>query len=161
MKSDKTTLDLLNRVLKNSLTQINQYFLHARMMKNWGLDRLDTAEYRYSIEVMKESDAIIQRILMLEGLPNLQSLGKLMIGEEPVECLSGDLSIEMETHRPLLLEGIALLEAQRDFVSRELLEELLESCEERADEIETRLKLVETLGRERFLQLQVGSGSDH
>lgn len=156
MKADKATLDLLNRVLKNSLTQINQYFLHARMMRNWGLDRLNAAEYRASIAVMKESDEIIQRILMLEGLPNLQSLGRLMIGEEPVECLRGDLSMELELHRPLLLEGIAQLEAARDYVSRELLEELLESCEERIDVLETRFTLLESLGRERFLQLQVG-----
>ena len=133
MKCDKKIIDALNRVLKNELTAINQYFLHARMFRNWGLEKLNDYQYKQSIRVMKEADKLIDRVLFLEGLPNLQSLGKLLIGEDVVECLEGDLNYERENQRPLLIETIARLEEWQDFVSRDMLVDLLEECEEAID----------------------------
>ena len=142
-------------MLKNELTSINQYFLHARMFRNWGLERLNDYQYRQSIRAMKEADALIERILFLEGLPALQSLGKLMIGENTAECLQSDLRNERETVRPLLVETIALCEQSQDYVSRELLEDLLEHCEQAIDWLETQHSLIEAVTLPNYLQSQM------
>lgn len=157
MQGDKKMIVTLNKVLKNQLTAINQYFLHARMFKNWGLDKLDGYQYKQSIRVMKEADEIITRILFLEGLPNLQNLGKLLIGEEVVECLKGDMVLERDVQRPQLIEAIAEAEALQDYVSRDLLTELLEHCEEAIDWLETQQSLIESVTLPNYLQSQIDS----
>jgi len=154
MKGDSKVIQFLNRALSNELTAINQYFLHARMFRNWGLKALGEHEYTESIDEMKHADRLIERILFLEGLPNLQHIGKLNIGETPLECLRADLELEKDA-LPVLKEGIAHCESISDYVSRELLEDILESEEEHIDWIETQLALVARLGESNWHHSQI------
>lgn len=154
MKSDTEVIRYLNQALKNSLTAINQYFLHARMYGNWGFDELDERAYKQSIREMKLSDKLIQRVLFLEGLPNLQDLGKLLIGEDVPEMLNNDLTLERE-HCSLLREAIAHMESAQDYISRELLEDLLDKKEEYIDWLETQLGLIDRIELPRYLQSQI------
>jgi len=156
MKGDGEVIGALNKALFNELTAINQYFLHSRMFANWGYRELAEHEYRESIDEMKHADRLIERILFLEGLPNLQHLGKLLIGESPQEALRCDLALERAAH-PDLKAAVAHCEKVGDYVSRELFESILESEEEHIDWLETQLGLIERLGEVNYLQTKLKS----
>jgi bacterioferritin len=151
MKGEKSVITHLNKVLTYELTSINQYFLHARMFRNWGLGALNSKSYKKSIKDMKQADDLIERILFLEGLPNLQHLERLRIGEHPEEMLSCDMAFQLD-QLTLLREAIAHCESARDFVSRELLQNILEYEEEHVDWIETQQHLLNEIGNENYLQ---------
>ncbi len=151
MQGDKKVIEYLNEALKNELTAINQYFLHARICQDWGLEKLNEKEYEESIDEMKHADMLIKRILFLEGLPNLQELGKLLIGEDVREILECDLKLELIA-LPQLKEAIAYCESVSDFVSRDLFRHILDSEEEHVDWLETQLDLINRVGLENYQQ---------
>lgn len=154
MKGDTKVIEYLNEALKNELTSINQYFLHARMLENWGFSKLGKHEYDESIDEMKHADRLVQRILALEGLPNLQALGKLYIGENIEEILRGDLQLEHQAH-PLYKEAVGYCERCGDYVTRDLLAAILASEEEHIGWLEMQLGLIDHLGLPMYLQTQV------
>ncbi|HET6805802.1 MAG TPA: bacterioferritin [Frateuria sp.] len=156
MKGDAKVIEYLNKVLYNELTAINQYFLHYRMFKDWGYGELAEHEYKESIEEMKHADRLIERILFLDGLPNLQHLGKLRIGENVLECIRGDLDLELAAAVDLRA-AIAHSEGIADYISRDLFKTILHDEEEHIDWLETQLSLVEDIGAERYLQSKMGS----
>lgn len=155
MRGDPAIIRTLNAVLTNELTAVNQYFLHARMYQNWGFAKLGQITYDESIGEMKHADKLIKRILFLDGLPNLQDLHKMKIGETVPECLSADLAVETGG-RQTLIDGVAQCEAARDYVTREVLEEILSDTEEHIDFLETQLSLVASLGEQNYLQSAMG-----
>ncbi len=156
MKGDPKVIEFLNTVLGNELVAINQYFLHARMYKDWGLKELGDHEYHESIDEMKHADSLVERILFLEGLPNMQNLGKLMIGENTQEMLECDLKLEMIAHQDLK-DAVAYSESVRDYVSRDLFQSILESEEEHIDWLETQLVLIEKVGINNYQQSMMAS----
>jgi bacterioferritin len=159
VKGDQKVIDYLNKALKLELTTVNQYFLHARIYKNWGFKRLAKIEYDESIDEMKHADELIERILFLEGLPNVQDLDKVYIGETVKEALECDLRAEKRAH-PLYVEAIAYFESVKDYVSRALLVGILESEEEHIDFLETQFDLIEKMGIENYVALQSSPAGD-
>lgn len=159
MRGNPQVVAELNKLLKNELTAINQYFLHARILKQWGFERLAGKLYQESIGEMKHADRLTQRILLLDGLPNLQDLGRLAIGETVPECLRSDLKLETEA-RIAVVAAVALCEAAQDFVSREIVVHILEDAEEHIDFLETEIGLIDKLGVQNYLQSQLGEGKD-
>ena len=155
MRGDQTVIQHLNAMLKTELTAINHYFLHARMLRHWGVEKLGDHEYKQSLDEMKDSDKLIERILFLGGLPNLQDLDKLLIGENVREILECDLRLE-QAGLARLREAIAYCEGVRDFVTRDLLSDMLEQEEGQVDFIETQFELIDRIGLERYIQLQSG-----
>ncbi len=158
MKGDPKAIEFLQAQLKNELTAINQYYLHYRVLKHWGFDKLAKKEYEESIGEMKHADRLMDRILMLDGLPNLQDLGKLMVGEDVPEILACDLKLERAA-QATVKDGIQHCESVRDYVSRELLEDILEDTEEHIDFLETQIELLEKVGLQNYLQSQMGEVS--
>ncbi len=154
MQGNAKVIDYLNQVLKNELTAINQYFLHSRMFKNWGLPKLEDIEHRESIDEMKHADALIERILFLEGLPNLQDIGMLRIGENTQEIFVADLATELDAI-PVLRSAIAFCESAGDYISREILTDILEGEEEHVDWLETQVNLIDKMGLENYLSSKV------
>ncbi|HTR84355.1 MAG TPA: bacterioferritin [Reyranella sp.] len=159
MKASPQIIAELNKLLKNELTAINQYFLHARMMKHWGFERLGEKIYKESIGEMKHADTLMQRILFLDGLPNLQDLGKLKIGETVPECLACDLKLESSA-RADVVAAIAHFETAKDYVSREIAVHILEDAEEHIDFLETEIALIDKVGEQNYLQTQIGEGKE-
>lgn len=159
MKGDPKVIEFLNETLKNELTAINQYFLHYRMLNHWGIEKLAKFEYEESIDEMKHADRLAERILFLDGLPNFQLLGRLRIGETVEEILKADLALENEA-LPQLREGIAYCEQVRDYVSRDLLQSILESEEEHVDTLETQFEMIERMGIQNYVQLQSKAAQD-
>ncbi len=159
MRGDPKVIDFLNQALRNELTAINQYFLHARMLGNWGMKKLEKVEYHESIDEMKHADRLIKRVLFLDGLPNLQDLGKLYIGEDVKELLECDLRLELEAV-PLLKDAIAYCEQVRDYNSRELFEDILDSEEHHIDFIEEQLGLIERMGIQNYIQSVAGAPAE-
>ena len=155
MQGDTKAIDFLQAQLKNELTAINQYYLHYRVLKHWGFERLAKKEYAESIGEMKHADRLMDRILMLDGLPNLQDLGKLMVGEDVPEILACDLKLE-QTAQATIKEGMAHCESVRDYVSRDLLQDILDDTEEHIDFLETQIELVGKVGLQNYLQSQMG-----
>ena len=155
MQGDKDIIGHLNSVLTNELTSVNQYYLHARMIENWGFTKLGKIVYDESIEEMKHADTLINRILFLDGLPNLQDLKKLSVGESVTEALTADLALET-SGRAAVIEGVALCESKRDYVSREIFERILEDTEDHIDFLETQLSLIKSLGEQNYLQSALG-----
>ena len=151
MKGNPDIIKLLNKVLTNELTAVNQYFLHARMLENWGLYHLGRIVYKESIEEMKHADMLIKRILFLDGLPNLQDLNKLRIGETVSECLVSDLGVETRGHA-LLVDGIKICEDHKDYVSREIVRRILEDTEHHIDFLETQVGLIKLMGEANYIQ---------
>jgi bacterioferritin len=158
MQGNKEVIALLNAQLRNELTAVNQYFLHARMLRQWGFERLGAKIYEESIGEMKHADRIVNRVLLLEGLPNLQDLGKLLIGQNVPEILGCDLKLERAAHATVK-DAVGRCEAVGDYVSREIFEAILEDTEEHVDWLETQLALIESVGLQNYLQSQMGSSS--
>jgi bacterioferritin len=159
MKGDAKVIEILNDTLKNELTAINQYFLHYRMLGHWGVEKLAKFEYDESIDEMKHADRLAERILFLDGLPNFQMLGRLRIGETVEEVLRADLALENEAI-PQLKDGIAYCESVRDYISRDLLQRILDSEEEHVDVLERQFEMIERMGLQNYIQLQSAAAGE-